>query len=153
MERTVVVAITVFMVTAVHCTAGYNILAIFPFSGKSHYHMFRAVSDALVAHGHDVTVVGHFPKTSVPPEVHKSGSRDDHGYGSYTDYSLVGSVPLYENFTTTQVMGHGYLNEFLFILQEGLDNCNGVMASGRLNELIQTSATKFDLVLIEVRRY
>lgn len=148
MERTVTVAITVFMVTAVHCTCGYNILAIFPFSGKSHYHMFRAMTDALVTHGHDVTVVSHFPKTSVPSDEQKSRGRD--GHGNYTDYSLVGTVPLYENFTTDQVTNHGYLNEFLFILQDGLENCEGVLSSGRLNKLIQSRPSKFDLVIVEV---
>lgn len=148
MERTVALAITVFVVTAVHCTAGYNILAIFPFSGKSHYHMFRAIMDALVSHGHNVTVVSHFPKTSVP--LNEEKLRDDDGYGTYTDYSLVGTVPLYENFTTDQVTSHGYFNEFLLILQDGLENCEGVLSSGRVNELIQSQPSKYDLVIVEV---
>lgn len=148
MERTVMMTFTVFMVTVVHCTTSYQILAIFPFSGKSHYHMFRTLSDALVAHGHDVTVVSHFPKISVSLKDQKP--RDYNRGGTYADYSIFGTMPLYENFTTDQVTGNGYLNEFLYILQDGLDNCEGVLSSGRLNKLIQSHQFKFDLVLVEV---
>lgn len=129
------------LVTSACFTVGYNILAIFPFSGKSHFHMFRAVSDALVARGHDITVVSHFPK---------SERLINHQAGTYTDYSLVGTVPMYENFTTEQVIGNGYLDEFLAILQDGVENCEGIIASGRIDDLIRSHNAQFDLVLVEV---
>lgn len=131
-----------------HVTAtGYNILAIFPFSGKSHFHMFRAISRALVTRGHDVTVVSHFPETLSST---KQQQRSDNATsGSYIDYSLAGSVPVFENFTTDDLIGNGYLEEFLIILQDGVDNCEGVISSGRLDALVR-NRTKFDLVLVEV---
>jgi len=135
------IAAMLLLVTSARFTVGFNVLAIFPFSGKSHFHMFRAVSDALVARGHDITVVSHFPKSERPT---------NHQAGTYTDYSLVGTVPMYENFTTEQVMGNGYLDEFLAILQDGVENCEGIMASGRINNLIQSHNAQFDLVLVEV---
>lgn len=143
MEQPAIGVITTLLVliAPAHFAASYNILAIFPFSGKSHFHMFRAVSDALVARGHDVTVVSHFPKTKRPV---------DHWTGTYTDYSLVGTMPVYENFTTDEVTGSGYFNEFLVILQDGLDNCEKVISSGRIKDLIQSHNTRFDLVLVEV---
>nr|ATN96038.1 UDP-glucuronosyl transferase 330A3 [Myzus persicae] len=152
---TVITATALLLVTAViRCAAGYDILAIFPFSGKSHFHMFRAVSEALTARGHHLTVVGHFPKSpKEPSRQHQSQIGDTNGGGdgggSYTDYSLVGSMPVYENFTTDEVTGNGYLKEMLIILQDGLDNCEAVLSSGRLSQLIQSRA-KFDLVLVEI---
>ncbi|XP_025415426.1 UDP-glucuronosyltransferase 2B9-like isoform X3 [Sipha flava] len=146
-----VITTTVLLYTARdrgHVTAtGYNILAIFPFSGKSHFYMFRAISQALVARGHDVTVVSHFPETLSSPK--QQQRRDSATNGSYTDYSLAGSVPVYENFTTDELIGNGYLEEFLIILQDGVDNCEGVMSSGRLDELVR-NRVRFDLVLVEV---
>lgn len=151
-----VTATTVLLVTlVVRCAAGYDILAIFPFSGKSHFHMFRAVSDALTARGHHLTVVGHFPKTPQEPQTLQQSqigvidNGDAKGRGSYTDYSLFGSMPVYENFTIDEVTGNGYLEEMLIILQDGLDNCESVLSSGKLSQLIQSRA-KFDLVLVEV---
>lgn len=156
--NTVVTATTMLLVTVVvRCTAGYDILAIFPFSGKSHFHMFRTVSDALMERGHHLTVVGHFPKIPQEPQTSQQsqivtindGDARSKGRGSYTDYSLLGSMPIYENFTTDEVMGNGYLEEMLLILQDGLDNCESVLSSGKLDQLIQTRA-KFDLVLVEI---
>lgn len=144
MERTAVVTIAtvvLLLVTSARFTVGYNVLAIFPFSGKSHFHMFRAVMDALVDRGHDVTVVGHFPKTGRPAE---------HPSGTYTDYSLVGTVPVYENYTIEEITGATFLHEFVAILQDGVDNCEGIMSSGRINEFIRSNNTQFDLVLVEV---
>jgi len=138
------IAAVLLLVTSSRFTFGYYVLAIFPFSGKSHFHMFRAVSDALVARGHDITVVSHFPQ---------SERQIDHQAGTYTDYSLVGTVPIYENFTTEQVMGNGYLDEFLAILQDGVENCEGIMASGRIDDLIRYHIAQFDLVLVEVSCY
>lgn len=144
MGQSVIFALTVaaIMVTQV---VSLNILAIFPFSGKSHFHMFAAIADKLVTSGHSITVVGHFPKSST------AAAPTGEGGGTYTDYSLLGTVPVYENFTTDEVFGSGYLEEFLAILQDGLDNCEGIMSSGRLDNLIR-SETKFDLVIVEVRR-
>lgn len=122
---------------------GYNILAIFPFSGKSHFYMFRAVLEALVDRGHDVTVVSHFPVTK------QEQRPQNRKRGIYTDYSLVDTVPIFENLTTNEVTGNGFLEEFLFIMQDGLDNCEGIMSSGRINELMR-SKVKFDLVIVEV---
>ncbi|XP_060876601.1 UDP-glycosyltransferase UGT5-like [Metopolophium dirhodum] len=154
----VITTTTVVLVTAVvRCAAGYDILAIFPFSGKSHFHMFRTVSEALTARGHHLTVVGHFPKTPKEPTRPQQSQNGDidgggdeaRGSGSYTDYSLFGSMPVYENFTTDEVTGNGYLKEMLMILQDGLDNCEAVLSSGRLSQLLQSRA-KFDLVLVEI---
>lgn len=153
-QWTAVVTVTVLLLAArdrgrVTATS-YNILAIFPFSGKSHFHMFRAVSQALVARGHAVTVVSHFPETSSPPPGQHQPRRERSANGSYTDYSLAGSLPVFENFTTDQLQtGNGYLNDILLILQDGVDNCEGVMSSGRLGALMQDRA-KFDIVLVEV---
>lgn len=142
-----VISTALLLVTVVGSTVGYNVLAIFPFSGKSHFQMFRAVSDALVVRGHNVTVVSHFPETvSAGPRQQGDGRTA----GSRIDYSLAGSIPVYENFTVDEVADDsGYLQQFLLILQDGLDNCEGVLSSGRLDELIRTRV-EFDLVLVEV---
>lgn len=142
-RRTAVVTIAACTLCLATTAVGYDILAIFPFSGKSHFHMFRSIADALVGRSHNVTVVGHFP-----------GPRrgDDAGgpaAGTYTDYSLAGTMPVYENLTVDEVSGFGRLEQFLVILQDGLDNCEIVMSSGRLDRLVRSGA-KFDLVVVEV---
>lgn len=40
----------------------YNILAIFPLQAGSHYVMYERVLKALVAKGHEVDVVSHYPQ-------------------------------------------------------------------------------------------
>lgn len=151
----VAATVTVLLVTAVRRSAGLDVLAVFPFSGKSHYQMFRAVSDALVARGHDVTVVGHFPETAGRRDEDGGGGGSGGGgrtTGTRVDYSLAGTVPVYENFTVDDVADDGsagYLQQFLVILQDGLDNCEGVFSSGRLDRLVRTGA-RFDVVLVEV---
>lgn len=144
MRRIAVIAAMAVSLAILRPAMGYRVLAIFPFSGKSHFHMFRAVSDELVARGHDVTVVSHFPETR-SEEQHPTPP----AAGTRTDFSLAGTVPVFENFTVAQLTGNGYLEEFLLILQDGVDNCEGVLSSGRLEQLIRSGA-KFDIVLVEV---
>lgn len=135
----------------VTAAVGHDILAVFPFSGKSHFHMFRSIADALVGRGHNVTVVGHFPRTSsAGPRPGDAASGAGPAAGAYADYSLAGSMPVYENLTVDEMSGFGRLEQFLVILQDGLDNCEGVMSSGRLDRLVRSRA-KFDLVIVEVR--
>lgn len=140
----VIAAITLSL--AIPCPViGYKVLAIFPFSGKSHFNMLRTVSDELVARGHDVTVVSHFPETSTGQHSTPTNGRG----GSRTDFSLAGTVPVFENFTVSQMAGNRYLDEFLLIMEDGVDNCESVLSSGRLTQLIRSGA-KFDIVLVEV---
>lgn len=145
MDRRRAAAVVVTLAAcAMSLTAAADILAIFPFSGKSHFHMFRSIADALVERGHNVTVVGHFPRHS---DAAAAGRGD--GPGAYTDYSLAGTMPVFENITTDEVTGFGHLEQFLVILQDGLDNCEAVMSSGRLDRLVRSRA-KFDVVVVEV---
>ncbi|XP_050425774.1 UDP-glycosyltransferase UGT5-like [Adelges cooleyi] len=142
MERNVLVTLLATAAT-VHCVCSYNILAIFPFSGKSHFVMFKTISEALAAKGHNITVVSHFPKSS------QSSHAEKQWKGNYIDYSIKDTVPVFENITIEEVFGNGIFREMLIILDDGLDNCNGVMSSGRLNDLMNAGA-KYDLVLVEV---
>lgn len=136
-------AMVLLAAATIRVANNYNVLAVFPFSGKSHFHMFTAVVEALEARGHNVTVVGHFPKRQSSPD-------PDNGHGTHTDYSLAGTMPVYENLTADEVAYEsGNIRQFLLILQEGLDNCEAVMSSGRLNDLMR-SRQQFDLVLVEV---
>ncbi|KAG7207216.1 hypothetical protein KM043_008894 [Ampulex compressa] len=41
---------------------GYRILCFFPFHGKSHFIMFRAICQGLAKRGHQVDMVSHFPR-------------------------------------------------------------------------------------------
>ncbi|KAK5643191.1 hypothetical protein RI129_007036 [Pyrocoelia pectoralis] len=41
---------------------GYKILGLFPHKGKSHYDTYEPLMKALVAKGHHVTVMSHFPQ-------------------------------------------------------------------------------------------
>ncbi|VVC42345.1 UDP-glucuronosyl/UDP-glucosyltransferase [Cinara cedri] len=141
-----IVITIVLLVTKVHHIATLDILAIFPFSGMSHFHMFHVVSRALVARGHNVTVVSHFPRTLQDTPVDQEQNSPQ---GTFIDYSLAGTVPMFENYTVDDVTGSGYIEQALLILQDGLDNCEGIMSSGRLDELMRSRAV-FDLVLVEI---
>lgn len=147
-RRTAFVTVTACALSLVTVAVGHDILAIFPFSGKSHFHMFRSIADALVDRGHNVTVVGHFPGTSGPRQSDAAPGGGP-AAGTYTDYSLAGSMPVFENYTIDEMLDFGHLEQSLIILQDGLDNCEKVMSSGRLDRLVRSRA-KFDLVIVEV---
>lgn len=155
-QQTVAAVVTVVLLVAVaarHRTAavaGFKILAIFPFNGQSHFRVFRAVSETLVARGHNVTVVSHFPPPRIPADtVTANRQRNGPGGGTFVHYSLAGTMPAFENFTVAEMTGYGYLERFLLIMQDGLDNCERVVSSGRLDGLMRSRA-EFDLVLVEV---
>ncbi|XP_050524531.1 UDP-glycosyltransferase UGT5-like isoform X1 [Daktulosphaira vitifoliae] len=140
--KLVMLQLLIIMGSIIQNVSSYNILAIFPFSAKSHFYMFQMISEALAARGHNITVVSHFPKTSI-------NTKQGDWKGVYNDYSIKDSVPIYENLTTELVIGNGFIREMLVILDDGIDNCEGVMSSGRLNDLMRTK-TKYDLVIVEI---
>ncbi|XP_050524533.1 UDP-glycosyltransferase UGT5-like isoform X2 [Daktulosphaira vitifoliae] len=141
--KLVMLQLLIIMGSIIQNVSSYNILAIFPFSAKSHFYMFQMISEALAARGHNITVVSHFPKTSI-------NTKQGDWKGVYNDYSIKDSVPIYENLTTELVIGNGFIREMLVILDDGIDNCEGVMSSGRLNDLMRTK-TKYDLVIVEAQ--
>lgn len=44
-----------------------RVLGLFPYPGESHFHFMKPIMQELAAHGHNVTVVSHFPDPHPPP--------------------------------------------------------------------------------------
>lgn len=51
----------------VNPAVGLRVLGMFPHPGVSHFHFFKPIMQVLAAHGHNVTVVSHFPDPNPPP--------------------------------------------------------------------------------------
>lgn len=47
---------------------GFKILGIFPYGGKSHFHVYEPLLLALAEKGHEVTVISHFPQEKPVPQ-------------------------------------------------------------------------------------
>ncbi|KAF5302668.1 hypothetical protein FQA39_LY19052 [Lamprigera yunnana] len=121
------------------CSNGkcYNILGIFPHTGKSHFNIFEPLMKALVRKGHNVTVISHFPQKDV--------------LKNYEDISLKGTFPILTNsfnidgFSQSNLVRH---YEFLRLLQMGQENCENVLTSHAIESFLKDNR-KFDLTIIE----
>lgn len=56
-----------FLAAVPTTTESLRILGLFPHPGHSHFHFFHPIMRALAQHGHNVTVVSHFPDTNPVP--------------------------------------------------------------------------------------
>lgn len=79
-------SVTFILSLSINLTQGLRILGIFPYPIKSHQNMCEELMKGLAAKGHQVDVYSHFPlKKKIP---------------NYTDFSLEGSVPIFSNNVT-----------------------------------------------------
>nr|XP_032518412.1 uncharacterized protein LOC116770883 [Danaus plexippus plexippus] len=111
-----------------------NILAIYPYHGKSHFIVFKVYLQELARRGHNVTVISHFP------EVNPSKN--------YHDISLAGSMqemedrlPFHRSYLTV-------LATALYLTKFGTDNCKVMLENERVRNLIKDKP-KFDVIVLE----
>ncbi|XP_046482548.1 UDP-glucosyltransferase 2-like [Neodiprion pinetum] len=127
----------ILAVLAISCTTeGANILAIFPYQGKSHYIMFEPLVIGLARAGHSVDVVSHFPpKESIRGLNH---------------ISLQGSLYTFvNNMTTTYVKSLIGTKAIEFISYQGPNDLCNLMRLHQLQEIINTDKN-YDLMLTQV---
>lgn len=61
MPRRVVISLIIVLFLNIICVSTYNILGVFPLTGKSHFLSFEPILKGLAVKGHNVTVLNHFP--------------------------------------------------------------------------------------------
>lgn len=84
--RFITFSLTIILSFYINSSQGLRILGIFPYPIKSHQAMSEELMKGLAAKGHQVHVYSHFPlKKKIP---------------NYTDFSLEGSVPIFSNNVT-----------------------------------------------------
>ncbi|XP_018319636.1 UDP-glucuronosyltransferase 2B31 [Agrilus planipennis] len=117
--------------------SNYRILALIPYNGRSHFIMFEPLLKELASRGHEVDVLSHFPQKEKIPR--------------YTDYSLVGTLPVLVGNVSYDSMTHTFFLSFLrMVLSDyGLDICKTIFNSDAATAL-RDSKNSYDLILTEI---
>lgn len=132
----VLVYVTLLFSVLLHAHA-YRILGLFPHPGKSHFHVFQPLMQALAEKGHDVTVVSHFP---IKQKVDR-----------YKDISLAtANEPLVEFIDMDVFKGRRSDMYFLPLMLSyfAKETCNKGLEVQEVQDLIK-SDEKFDLIITE----
>nr|WMP40246.1 UDP-glucuronosyltransferase UGT42K1 [Tuta absoluta] len=132
------VALLLFFINSV---TSLNMLAIYPYNGKSHWLVYKVLLRELAAKGHNVTVISHFPE------------KDPHK--NYHHISLAGSMHAVEGdvsipFPTNQF--NRYLNIAMvgwYLVDSGATTCEVLLGNKQVQDLIK-SKPKFDVIVLEV---
>lgn len=111
-----------------------NILAIFPYEGKSHFFVFETYLKELARRGHRVTVISHFPQKE-PIE-------------NYQDISLAGKSTILEGVIPVESSYITVIAISIFLVHYGTENCKTLLSDGRVQNLWKIKA-KFDVVVTE----
>ncbi|KRT85102.1 Glycosyltransferase [Oryctes borbonicus] len=111
-----------------------NILAIAPFGGKSHYSIIEKLLKALVARGHEVDVISHFPsKTPIP---------------RYNEFSVRGSLPIYQdNMTIDSVRDKNLIQQLTLIFANGGVSVCEAIFNTKIAQDLRNSTKKYDLLI------
>lgn len=133
---------TVFLVLFCACVSSLKILAIFPYTGKSHHYVIDPLVNALAEKGHDVTVISHFPPKT------PNGTRKDIILTSEAGHSedvidLRDFEAIPKLLSMVQVVVE---SEFLY--QFGKEICEVLLMNEEVLKLVK-SGQKFDVALIE----
>lgn len=122
------------IITLIQTTSALNILAIFPYQGKSHFLVFRVYLRELANRGHNVTVISHFPEEKPPKNYH--------------DISLAGSIPIFADDMPMERSYLTLLNTIHFLLTSGIKNCEVLLENKEVQEMIKQQP-KFNVVVVE----
>ncbi|CAH1406564.1 unnamed protein product [Nezara viridula] len=127
--------VSVYIALLIKMVSPARILAIFPFSARSHFNMYEVLLDELHERGHHLTVISHFPK-QYPLE-------------RYRDISLVGAAKsLNANMSLSDLYNFG-LYENLKLLNEQIDDYVPIFEVPEVKDLMDSEAT-FDLIITEI---
>lgn len=134
--------VIVFTIFASACE-GFKILALLPYSGKSHFMVFEPIIDELARRGHQVTVVSFFP-AATPHENRR-------------DVSLVGLAPLnvevmdLKNFDGASLFTRKFYNQFVLVtdfVNLNLEVCEKILNSDVFDEFLKARGD-YDVILVE----
>ncbi|XP_072931511.1 UDP-glycosyltransferase UGT5-like [Epargyreus clarus] len=115
----------------------FNILAVFPYEGETHFLVFTHYLQELARRGHNVTVISPFPR--------KTPMENYHDIQLYHDKRKKESGLSFPMFEPTYILR---LNVFKLVLTIGYDNCKELLESKHVQDLWK-SQTKFDVVVVE----
>lgn len=114
-----------------------RILAVLPINSRSHFNMFESLTRALAAKGHQIDVYSQFPlKKPVP---------------NYKDYSLEGSLPIFQNnMSYSQAISFQFLNIKAVLDAVGHPMCE-ILNHALFQNLIKNPPRDppYDLVIVE----
>lgn len=131
-----------FACVAPVCLNGLKILAVFPYTGKSHHYVFEPLLQELMSKGHELTVVSHFPAEN-PPENRKDIHivKDMSKSENAVDLNEFESIPRLLGFVQVAFEGD-------FLYSVGIEMCHALLTNDGVKNLIESGA-KFDVALIE----
>lgn len=123
------------LITLGHC---YNILAVFPHYGKSHFLLYERLFKTLASKGHNVTVISYFPQTKTVP--------------NYTDVPLIlkddnstGGMS-FTDFVQSRFQSYGGI----FILRRYMEKyCKNGYEDENLQKFLKEN-NQYDLVLFQI---
>ncbi|XP_058799318.1 UDP-glycosyltransferase UGT5-like [Phymastichus coffea] len=77
------VAIVILSVSTADANKKYNILAMIPCNGKRHFYVAEVLFEELAQRGHNVTLLGHYPKKKPIPNYHDISMENEIADGVY----------------------------------------------------------------------
>ncbi|XP_069670380.1 UDP-glucosyltransferase 2-like [Periplaneta americana] len=114
-------------------TEAARIISLMTYSGFSHFLLFENYMKNLASHGHNVTVVSHFPQKQQ--------------IENYTDISLQGSLPeMKQSFNIQEMRRLGILGVWNLYWEYQVGICEAVFKHPNMQKLLK-SDEKFDLVV------
>ncbi|KAE8749856.1 UDP-glycosyltransferase-13 [Frankliniella occidentalis] len=116
----------------------YRVLGMFPFNGRSHNIMFKALMEVLADRGHDVYMMSPFPQKA--PRA------------NYTDLDLSKEFPsLVNGLTYEQMTSFGRTTIVKLIGQmAGADLCRATFETQHFRDVMSGKHGKFDVVFTEI---
>lgn len=116
----------------------FNILAVFPHFGKSHFLVFQQMLDNLAAIGHNLTVISYFPRNENIPNYHDV---------SLNDGNLITELLFdVEQFDHSRIGTLTRVNQLLHYAEQ---SCPTGLSNENFQHFLQQD-NKYDLLLIEI---
>nr|WEU75332.1 uridine diphosphate-glycosyltransferases 42J1 [Glyphodes pyloalis] len=134
--RSYLLTSAVLLLAIASTTNGLNILALFPYDGKSHFVVFKVLLHELARKGHNLTVVSHFPEHIPPPNY-----RDINLYIPPKQLTPEDSLKLHRSYWNIIEVGW-------FLATNGRKNCKILLANKEVQDLVNKKA-KYDVILTE----
>lgn len=128
------------IVLQIVCVSSYNILGIFPLTGKSHFLVYEPILKGLSEKGHNVTVLGYFPLNE--------------GIKNYRDI-VVGDMDIYydnldksnlQNLSKVDTSRRQIYSTFLILSFLGRESCKLLFESEKVQNFLKED-NKFNIVL------
>ncbi|XP_072949917.1 uncharacterized protein [Epargyreus clarus] len=111
-----------------------NILGIFPYTGKSHFFVFKPYLEELARRGHNLTVISYFPQ--------------EQKLQNYHDISLAGKIKVVEDDFPVERNYKTIFIATVFLATSAVKNCEVLLADEKVQHLWKSKA-KFDVVVLE----